>query len=177
MVEARGLIQDEVVRHFALTGMLLLSGCAAAPHEEVVTAHSEVIAVDAAPPEVAPPPAPRPRLSRTLTLGQGSESVAYSPAQPPPVPPAAAAPAVVVNNILVPGTPVYGGGGYYGYRGGGYPGGYGLPRGEARPGAPTSGAWAPSGWEGAGRTAAPGQTPGVGGNWAPVPSYGPRAMR
>jgi RNA polymerase primary sigma factor len=33
------------------------------------------------------------------------------------------------------------------------------------------------GWQGARATAAPGQTPGVGGSWSPPPSYGPAQMK
>ena len=91
------------------------------------------------------------------------------------------------NNItVVNGQPGYGYGGYYGTYGGYGYGGYGrgssaLHGGHGGDGMSgrggSNGAWAPTGWEGAGRTAAPGHTPGVGGNWAPAPSYGPRSQR
>lgn len=125
-------------------------------------------------------PASRPRLSRTITLGEGAESP-YTPSAPPPPP--GAGPTVVVNNNVV----VQSGyaGGYIGY---GYRGGYGSGYSYGRPStfyegrtssAPRGGVpqWGSSGWEGARRTAAPGQTPGIGGNWAPAPSYGPAQMK
>ena len=85
------------------------------------------------------------------------------------------------NNITVVGAPtVYGGyGGYGGYsrsgRGSGRvdPPRNGVGNGQSTPSQP----WAASGWEGAGRTAAPGQTPHVGGNWAPPASHGPRQLK
>ena len=83
------------------------------------------------------------------------------------------------NNITVVGAPaVYGG---YGYGGYGY-GGYGRSSRGGRADPPRSNGvttqpWAASGWEGAGRTAAPGQTPHIGGNWAPAPSHGPRQFK
>ena len=86
---------------------------------------------------------------------------------------------VVNNNITVVGAPaVYGG---YGYGGYGY-GGYGRSSRGGRADPPRSNGvttqpWAASGWEGAGRTAAPGQTPHIGGNWAPAPSHGPRQFK
>jgi hypothetical protein len=88
---------------------------------------------------------------------------------------------VVNNNITVVGGPtVYGGYGGYGYsrstgrsNGGRVDSTAGRGNGQGTP----SQAWAPSGWEGAGRTAAPGQTPHVGGNWAPPPSHGPRQFK
>lgn len=137
------------------------------------------------------PPTHRPRLSRTITLGQGESTYtdgrASGPAQAP-----AGGPSVIVNNqIVVPPSPsvVYGGYGY-GY-GGGYGAGYGVRGERLGPKAGyggygqqgTGGAYgaAPgrsgTGWEGAQRTAAPGQTPAVGGNWAPVQDFGPRPMR
>lgn len=136
----------------------------------------EVIAVDSPPPPEAAPAA-RPRLSRTITLGNGSEQP-YTPAAPRPE--GQQGPSVVVNNnnnVVVQGTPgYYGYGGYHGY------GGYGRPTtfysNDGRSGgARTTPQWGSTGWEGARRTAAPGQTPGVGGNWAPPPSYGPAQMK
>jgi len=162
-----------------------------------------VVAVDAPPQtsseivqvtEVVQPVAPeaaapaRRRLSETVTLGQGTTEPIYSPGQPQPQ---TGANGVVVNNnvTVVNGQPAYADGAYYGGYGYGYGGGYGYDgygygygRGanarEGRGGAaPGNGAWAPSGWEGAQRTAAPGRTPGVGGNWAPARSFGPRSQR
>ena len=162
-----------------------------------------VVAVDAPPQttselvqvtEVVQPVAPEPaaparrRLSEVVTLGQGTPEPIYVPGAQPQQ---AGSNGVVVNNnvTVVNGQPGYGYGGYYGgygyggYGGGGY-GGYG--RGSSAlggahdgrgAGMPANGAWAPTGWEGAQRTAAPGRTPGVGGNWAPAPSYGPRSQR
>lgn len=128
----------------------------------------------------APPPRGRPRLSQTVTLGQGTEA-SYSPSSPAPSPQAAGQNVVVNQNVIVQsgaGYPGYGAyGGYYGYGGSG--------RGVARPdvrggatgraGGPSN--WSTTGWEGPSRTAAPGQTPGVGGNWSPAPSYGPSQMK
>jgi hypothetical protein len=120
-----------------------------------------------------------------VTLGQGTPEPIYVPGAQPQQ---AGANGVVVNNniTVVNGQPGYGYGGYYGgYGYGGY-GGYGRGSsavGVARDGRgggsgmPANGAWAPTGWEGAQRTAAPGRTPGVGGNYAPAPSFGPRSER
>lgn len=121
----------------------------------------------------APPTRGRPRLSQTVTLGHES---AYSPA---PAPAATGGQNVVVNqNVIVqggyPAYPAYGG--LYGGRG--Y--GYGVARPDARAGVGRAGGpstWSTTGWEGPSRTAAPGQTPGVGGNWSPPPSYGPAQMK
>ncbi|MBX3231089.1 MAG: hypothetical protein KIT84_37130 [Labilithrix sp.] len=165
-------------RHLLLLIPVFVAGCAedevmrpaAAPSSPAVWSNTE-----AAPalPEPPPPP-PRPRLSQTITLGQDD----YSP-RPPPAPAAqgqgTSNNVTVNNNIVVQSPPVFYGGGFgYGY------GGYGAARsGDGRTGvgvAPRT-PWAPSGWEGAQRTAAPGQTPGVGGNWAPPPSHGPAPMR
>src|SRR5262245_29845425 len=63
-----------------------------------------------------PPPASRPRLSQTLTLGQGTEWQ-YAPVAsdaPRPVAPQAAPPSVV-NNVYVNGMPQYPYYGGYGY--------------------------------------------------------------
>lgn len=147
---------------------------------------SEVVQVTEVVPPVAPAAAPpgRRRLSETVTLGQGTTEPIYMPGQQGQAQQGAANGVVVNNNITVVNgqQPGYGYGGYYG--GYGY-GGYGLgssalgsgrdSRGGA--GMPANGAWAPNGWEGAQRTAAPGRTPGVGGNWAPPPSFGPRSQR
>jgi hypothetical protein len=156
-----------------------------------------VVAVDAPPQttselvqvtEVVQPVAPEPaaparrRLSEVVTLGQGTPEPIYVPGAQPQQ---AGTNGVVVNNniTVVNGQPGYGYGGYYG--GYGY-GGYGRGSsavGVARDGRgggsgmPAHGAWAPTGWEGAQRTAAPGRTPGVGGNFAPAPSFGPRSER
>jgi len=136
----------------------------------------EIIAVDDAAPEAAAPRG-RPRLSQTITLGQGAEQP-YTPTAPRPL--TAEGPNVVVNNnnnVIVQGTPgYYGYGSYYGS------GGYGRPTtfypSEGRGGSRgTTPQWGSTGWEGARRTAAPGQTPAVGGNWAPPPSYGPAQMK
>ena len=64
-------------------------------------------------------------------------------------------------------------GGYGGY--GGYGRTYGTRDGSRTQ--QTQQSYAPNGWEGAGRTAAPGMTPHVGGNWAPPPSHGPRQLK
>ncbi|MDB4945183.1 MAG: hypothetical protein JWP97_4717 [Labilithrix sp.] len=164
-------------------GMLAVgtSGCAHGRERRAARAVPD--AEVAADPEVivSEPPAPadeargRPRLSRTVTLGQSSGEAVYSGGAPAAPPGGSGGPAVVVNNnVIVNGAA----GGYYGgYYGGGYYGS-GVPYGmrDAAPRGATN-AWAPTGWEGAGRTAAPGQTPHVGGNWSPPPSSGPRAMR
>jgi hypothetical protein len=137
--------------------------------------------------EVVQPAAPGPaapgrrRLSETVTLGQGTTEPIYVPGQPQQQ---AGANGVVVNNnitVMNGQQPGYGYGGYYGgYGYGGYgrgTSGLGAGRDARGAGMAPNGAWAPSGWEGAQRTAAPGHTPGVGGNWAPPPSFGPRSQR
>jgi hypothetical protein len=203
VVLERLLIQNEGVRHLtlglAVVGSLvalLSAGCAhredvhvAAPQrgdmatpstpEQQERDQREVIAVENQPPVQAAPPA-RPRLSQTITLGEQS----YAPQAPAPGQPQTGGPSVVVNNYNVQqgGAP-----GYYGYGYGGY-GGYGSSFYGSRPttfydrggvGGGSRGVpqWGATGWEGARRTAAPGQTPGVGGNYAPVPSYGPAQMK
>jgi len=178
---------------------LLASGCAHSYES------SHVTVVEGAPPsaevtvEVPQAPAPAaegdvqrapPRLSRTITLGQGQPEAVYG--TPPPQAQASAAGGANVtvnNNVTVVNQPPAIFGGYYGGYGargyGGYGGygsrGYGAAAARdaaSTPSAPGArGAWAPSGWEGAGRTAAPGGTPGVGGNFAPAPSFGPRQMK
>ncbi len=173
----------------------MLAGCTA--HEEI---HAST-AVDARPSRVEAPSSPqesprpeapavplsRPRLSQTLTLGQGAEPT-YTPAAAAPATGAASGggSSVVVNNNIVvqPGAPAYYGGygSYGGYGGYGSYGGYGAGRTtgvtDSR-GRGTGGAtgWSSTGWEGPRRTAAPGQTPGVGGNWSPPPSSGPATMK
>jgi hypothetical protein len=141
----------------------------------LATIDREIDAVDEAPPVEPAPSARRPRLSQTITLGQGTDQP-YTPSPPPPIPGAGPTQNVVVNNTVV----VQGAPGYYGYGGYGRPStfyssdGRGAFRGTSGRGIP---AWGSSGWEGARRTAAPGQTPGVGGNWSPPPSYGPAQMK
>jgi len=136
----------------------------------------EVIAVENQPP-AQQAPAARPRLSQTVTLG---EQQAYAPQPVPTVQGQGQAPAVIVNNYNVQQAPpaVYGGYGY-GYGGGSFYGNRATTFNDGRGGSSSRGTpqWGSSGWEGARRTAAPGQTPGVGGNWAPVPSYGPSQMK
>jgi len=111
----------------------------------------------------------RPRLSRTLRLGE--ETATYdtgSRAQPPP----SASPNVTVivnNNISQQQTMV--GGGF----GGGYGGGYGRPSGYGTYARPTYG-MAPS-ISAPQQPQAPRSTPPVGGNWAPPVNHGPPAMR
>lgn len=146
-----------------------VAGRAPAPAPAVETTEAEIY--------VAAAPAPRPRLSKTVTLGAGQTDVAYSdPRMQPATPPGGNS--VVVNNnntVIVQQPPAF-----YGYGGYGY-GGYGgfSSRGVRtdRGGFSSSPSWGSSGWEGARRTAAPGQTPGVGGNWSSAPSYGPAPMR
>lgn len=174
---------------------LAASGCAQSVSSRTTITADDRIAVEPAPPPALPPNAfadepagARPRLSRTITLGQGSSETVYGTpaAAPPPSQAAGTDPNVTVHNhVTVVQPPVYYYGGYGGY-GYGYGGGYGArgngtSAGGARDGAGNTtqprGAWAPNGWEGAGRTAAPGATPGVGGNFAPAPSFGPRQMK
>jgi hypothetical protein len=147
----------------------------------VVDAPSTTVITEAPSPVVVEPASARPRLSQVVTLGQGTSEAVYGGAAGG-APPAAPANGVVVNNnvTVVNGQPGYGGYGY-GYGGYGYGGrsgtGYGGRDSYGR-GSSTGGqAWAPNGWEGAHRTAAPGQTPNVGGNWAPVPSHGPKQLK
>ena len=128
-------------------------------------------------------PAARPRLSQTITLGQGANESVYGSPAPAQASNGSGSNVTVNNNITVvqqQPPAVYGGYGGYGYGYGGYGGGRAYGGREGTGAASTSsrsGAWAPTGWEGAGRTAAPGQTPGVGGNFAPAPSFGPRQMK
>jgi hypothetical protein len=183
---------NDVSRIFVpIFGAFVLAGCAHTNEQRVEAATTTTVAapeereiiaiVDPAAPEDVP--RARPRLSQTVTLGQGSADAQYTgPAAPPP--PRAEGgnqPTVVINNTIVQQPPpVYGYGygyGAWGYRGAGYgagtmrPDAFGTPGGQSRP------AWGTNGWEGARRTAAPGQTPGVGGTWAPAPSFGPAPMR
>jgi len=146
-----------------------------------VQTSSEVVEVT----EIVPPVAPegaaaRRRLSQTVTLGQGTTEPIYTPA-PQVQGQGAGTPNVTVNNNVTVVQPSYGGYGGFGYGSyGGYGrGGYGGTTAgrDGTRGTPTSRAWAPNGWEGAGRTAAPGRTPGVGGNFSPAPSFGPRSMK
>jgi hypothetical protein len=172
---AEGGRKIEGMRRLFIAVALALLGCA---HEEELRPAREPApesTFSMAPPPATyateAPPQGRPRLSKTITLGEDD----YSPVAPPP--PAGAAGnngvnVTVNNNINVSPPVIYGGYGYggYGYSYGGYRGG------DAHVGR-TSPAWRGSGWEGAQRTAAPGQTPAVGGNWAPPPSYGPQQMK
>ena len=175
----------------ALVGGATSLGCAttagSANGDRVVVAvdaqqrsSSDVVEITEIVPPVAvaaPEPARR-RLSQTVTLGQGTSEQVY----PTTAAPQAAAGGgnsqnVTVNNnvTVVQPAPVYGYGTY-----GGYSRSYGGTTGRdgfGGRGTSTNQAWAPSGWEGAGRTAAPGHTPGVGGNFSPAPSFGPRPMR
>lgn len=123
-------------------------------------------------------PVARPRLSRSVTLGQGVEE-AYQPSADPGPGAQPSSNVVINNNVTVIGAPpVYGYGGY-GYGGWGY--GWGSGARDARVGSSPrnwgSQPWGSTGWEGAQRTAPPGQTPGVGGSWSPPPSYGPAQMK
>jgi hypothetical protein len=182
----------------AVAALSVVSGCAhtSETHETstmLVSAppaqpQGEVIAVDQQlPPEEAP--RARPKLTQTITLGQANNETTYS-AQPP-APGQAQGQGntqnVTVNNNVIVNQPpaVYGGwGGYGGYGSYGYGysgrGGYGVRadgvgRGSSFQGGAT---WGNTGWEGArGRPAAAGGTPGVGGNWAPAPSFGPSQMK
>ncbi|MBX3222216.1 MAG: hypothetical protein KF795_16985 [Labilithrix sp.] len=140
---------------------------------------ADAIALDDTPIEAAPQR--RPRLSQTITLGQGAEQP-YTPTAPPPPAGAPSQNVVVNNNVVVQQAP-----GFYGY-GYGFGGGFGGFGGFGRTTTSFTGdghsgggrgtpQWGASGWEGARRTAAPGQTPGIGGNWSPPPSYGPAPMR
>ena len=192
MVPRARSIHDGAMRPRALAPVALVTllgvshlGCAHSSRmaesatEDTTVARSERRAEDPAIPETAfeePAPAPRPRLSRTITLGQG-ETV-YGEARPPAAAGAPGGPTVIVNNQVVV-SPGYGYG--YGY---GYGGGFGrgvrsdvAPAGFGATGTGSFSSSNPPGWEGARRTAPPGQTPGVGGNWAPPASYGPAPMR
>lgn len=158
--------------------MAVLAGCTRQDEARVTSPLAEPAppqTIAPAPPAPAEPsadpPASRPRLAQTITLGQGAEA-AYVPS--PATPPAQQQQQTVIvnNNIVV-------GGGYGGYPA--YPGYYRSTSSRTtREGFGTtarSTSWSTTGWEGARRTAAPGQTPGIGGNWAPPPSYGPATMK
>lgn len=121
-------------------------------------------------------PAARPRLTKTVTLGAGTDSqYTYAPTAPRTTSVAApTAPTVVNNTIVVQGAPVYGG--YPAYRAYGYGTRFRSFDGQGARARGTS-QWSTTGWEGARRTAAPGQTPVIGGNWPTVPSYGPAPMK
>lgn len=197
VVSGRGVIQDEGVRAQLVTlatlapvlfTSALLTACTASggrvrPEPRVTSPdpapriEEAVTLEEPAPPvEVAPP---RPRLSQTITLGQGTPDQ-FTPSRGPIAPGATPAmqPVVINNSVVVNGgVPVYGYGVGYGARGYGYGRATTFAEGGRSGRANVGRAWAPNGWEGAGRTAAPGQTPGVGGNWAPVPSYGPATMK
>jgi hypothetical protein len=175
-----------VMTSLALLGALS-SGCAHALESRedrvvvaVDTKSSEpATEVTEAPPVIVTEPAvARPRLSRTVTLGEGTAEPVYAT---PPRTQGTGQPGpnvVVNNNITVVGSPpVYGGYGGASYGRSFNSGvGYGMRDASGR-GSGSHSAWAPSGWEGAGRTAAPGQTPHVGGNWSPAPSHGPRQFK
>lgn len=136
--------------------LLVVSGCAStggrawidSPIEERTAPASVEVA------QAEPAPDARPRLNRTVTLGETYASVPTAPAGAP------AATGVQVNvTTQVPVTIHNGGGyGYYGY-------GYGYP--VSRSVAPSSAPVRSSG--GAPQT--------VGGNWPAIPDYGPKAMR
>jgi hypothetical protein len=183
-------------------GLLALGGCASslANQDRVVVAVDTSPAMsnerpieisEPVPATEAPAPPPNRRLSHTVTLGQGTTE-GYTPMPAPENQGNGGGPNIIVNNnvTVVGGTPAYGGyyGGYgYGYGGGGYGGtargGYGEGRSNGNTtygGAASTGthqAWAPTGWEGAQRTASPGQTPAIGGNYSRAPNSGPAPMR
>ncbi|MBX3189061.1 MAG: hypothetical protein KF819_18715 [Labilithrix sp.] len=165
------------MRSSLVVASLLLAGCAHTASSTTIESappmtDREIVAIDA-PPLASQLEAPkaRPRLSQTVTLGQGQSEGLYTP-PPPPVVREGGPNVTVNNNVTVNQAPAFGFGGYgYGFGPGG---GYGEPFGSH---GQTHQAWAPSGWEGARRTAPPGATPGVGGNWAPAPSFGPAPMR
>lgn len=176
--------------------LLAVSGCAhtTETHESSAmmmnapspSPQGEVIAVDQQAVQEEAPRA-RPKLTQTITLGQANNEATYSAA--PPAPGQGQGQGgntqnVTVNNNVIVNQPpaVYGGwGGGYGSYGYGYSGrGASTVRtdGFGRGGSSRGATWGNTGWEGArGRPAAPGGTPGVGGNWAPAPSYGPSQMR
>lgn len=178
----------EMRRSLLVLGSTLLFGCAHAAHEVHTTtaveaapppSERDVVVVDTPPPIEPAPEAPRarPRLSQTVTLGQGQTEAIYTPTPAVPAREGGGPNVTVNNNITIHQQPTYGYG--YGYGYGGY--GYGAGRGVRADGFGSQGqthqAWAPNGWEGARRTAPPGATPGIGGNWAPAPSFGPAQMK
>jgi hypothetical protein len=139
----------------------------------------EVVAVEEPVVVESDAPRARPRLTQTITLGQSNGELTYTaPAQAGGQQAAGGnTSSVVVNNHVVVNQPPVYYGGYGGYGGYGAYGArsYARSDGFARDG--RSAAWGSHGFEGPRRTAAPGQTPGVGGNWAPAPSYGPAPMK
>ncbi len=150
---------------------VLLPACASAPRPST---RARVVPTTAEATEddwnvAAPPPPSRPRLTHTITLG---EAWAASPSAAHAGSTTLGAPTVVIQNqvSVVNQAPTYVGG--YGY--GGIPGTGGV-RAPVSSSSSSGGSWGTTGWEGAsGRPAPAGQTPGVAGNWAPPPSYGPR---
>ena len=118
-------------------------------------------------------PAARPRLSKTVTLGASEDG--YAPTPAPAAQPGGGGPTVIVNNYVYATPPpmVYGGYYYGAYGYGGAHGGRGGDGGWSQGSGDSFGGYGPTGP----RTAAPGHTPGVGGNWAPAPSSGPRPLR
>ena len=173
-------------------GLSLLVGCAhpsadISPVSPSEGRDREVVAVadrnepvveitESAPPPLVAESGARPRLSHVVTLGQGTSDAQYYGPDAPRQAQSQSGPSVVVNNNVNVGGG-YGGGTYGGYYGGGYAGS-GSRGSRSSSSAPrTESGYAPTGWEGAGRTAGQGQTPGVGGNWPTAPSYGPRQAR
>ena len=170
---------DDQVRPAIVLILPLLAGClhedeepVLAPHVVVVTPPPTVVVVQApaAPAEEAP--ASRRRLDHVVTLGERT----YEPYTPRAAGPTQGQGTNVVinNNVTVNGG---GGSGYYGgyytptygtYGVGYEGGGRAAPRAAPTPALGTAAQSAP---------AQPGQTPGVGGNWPTIPSYGPRPMR
>jgi hypothetical protein len=170
---------DEITMARSLALGLLafaIGGCAHAIEQAPPPQDRVVLAVDKPVPETAFEPEPqrgRPRLSQVVTLGQAD----YAPSPAAPAQPFGGPGVVVNNNITVVTPPPMILGGY-----GGYYGGYGEGRGSSNNNgvsAGYNGAYGRVGsGEGAqGRPAAPGHSPGVGGNWTPSPSYGPRPLR
>src|SRR5690606_11421776 len=121
------MVQDVGMRallHVALASAALTACSAPVGEDPRMPAPPPLRVETSAEPEVARAPAPpaRPRLSRTITLGQGAEP-AYTPHSPPRAQ-AASGPSsnVVVNNtVILQGVPSYG----YGYGVG-----YGVPGGR-----------------------------------------------
>ena len=151
----------------------------------VQRASSETVEVtELTPQAAAQPDPPRRRLAQTVTLGQGTGEPLYGPIPQAQGTPGNGTNVTVNNNVtVVNGQPVYYGyGSYSGYGGYGY-GGYESRRGgnvgarDGRGASSSPQAWAPNGWEGAQRTAAPGKTPNVGGNFPPAQSSGPAQMK
>ena len=144
------------------------------------TSSENVEITEIVPPVAAPVEPPRRRLAQTVTLGQSTNEPQYSPSPQPAQGQGYGTNVVVHNNVtVVNGQPTYYGGYGYGYGGYGYgrSGGVNGQSHDARGTGTPPQAWAPNGWEGAQRTAAPGHTPGVGGNFPTVPSPGPKQMK